>query len=136
LNRFRRKNGRKEERLFDAAPEINSKQSTKYTLSMTTLSPPPPLKARFRGHRGAVISLGLAPAPSPVSKPAFFASGSEDGSCRVWDVETGKATRGFTFQNTSFGPNAKLPVTSVCFGDGGNALYCSRGNSVGSANRN
>ncbi|KAI9034682.1 wd40 repeat-containing protein [Hyaloraphidium curvatum] len=81
-------------------------------------SPPPspsfpwtledPAGSRWKGHRDAVLTLDAFSEPNG---PRWLASGSEDGTVRVWDASTGRTTRCYA----CFGGE---PVSAVAFGDG------------------
>ncbi|KAJ3157317.1 WD repeat-containing protein 53 [Geranomyces variabilis] len=56
---------------------------------MTSSSPP---KLVLRGHTSPVAALALAPHSTPTS--SILASANTDGTARIWDLATGKCTRG------------------------------------------
>ncbi|TPX72248.1 hypothetical protein SpCBS45565_g00548 [Spizellomyces sp. 'palustris'] len=70
----------------------------------------------LRGHSAPVLCLDLC-SKSTVSK---LASGAEDGTARVWDIDTAKCVRGLK------GFDENTEVTSVCF-SGDDLLYVAAG---------
>ncbi|XP_010522988.1 PREDICTED: ribosome biogenesis protein BOP1 homolog isoform X2 [Tarenaya hassleriana] len=68
----------------------------------------------YRGHTGAVTSI------STDSSGQWIASGSTDGSVRVWEVETGRCLKIWEFgeavQRVAWNPLPELPILAVSMG--------------------
>lgn len=68
----------------------------------------------YRGHKGAVLSI------STHSSGQWIASGSTDGSIRIWEVETGRCLRvwevGEAVQHVAWNPLPELPIVAVSRG--------------------
>ncbi|XWS41183.1 hypothetical protein CRYUN_Cryun17cG0058300 [Craigia yunnanensis] len=68
----------------------------------------------YRGHKGAVLSISVEPSGQ------WIASGSKDGTVRIWEVETGRCLRlwevGEAVQHVAWNPLPELPVLAVSAG--------------------
>ncbi|XVF00040.1 hypothetical protein REPUB_Repub03eG0252100 [Reevesia pubescens] len=68
----------------------------------------------YRGHEGAVLSISVEPSGQ------WIASGSKDGTVRIWEVETGRCLRvweiGEAVQHVAWNPLPELPVLAVSAG--------------------
>lgn len=68
----------------------------------------------YKGHKGPVISI------STESSGQWIASGSSDGTVRVWEVETGRCIKiwelGETVQHVAWNPLPELPILAVSMG--------------------
>ncbi|KAE8701079.1 Ribosome bioproteinsis protein BOP1-like protein [Hibiscus syriacus] len=68
----------------------------------------------YKGHEGAVLSISVEPAGQ------WIASGSKDGTVRVWEVETGRCLRvweiGEAVQHVAWNPLPALPILAVSAG--------------------
>lgn len=79
------------------------------------LQPFPQLCAMtYKGHNNMVRTISLEP------KGQFFASGSDDGTVKIWEVQTGYCHKTFTFgktiiQSVAWCPNIALSVLAVAF---------------------
>ncbi|XP_056173365.1 ribosome biogenesis protein BOP1 homolog isoform X1 [Syzygium oleosum] len=68
----------------------------------------------YRGHEGAVVSI------STEASGQWIASGSADGTVRIWEVETGRCrgvwTIGEPVQCVSWNPLSELPILAIAAG--------------------
>ncbi|KAG8473893.1 hypothetical protein CXB51_034028 [Gossypium anomalum] len=68
----------------------------------------------YRGHEGAVLSISVEPSGQ------WIASGSKDGTVRIWEVETGRCLRvweiGEAVQLVAWNPLPELPVLAASVG--------------------
>ncbi|KAL3538517.1 hypothetical protein ACH5RR_001883 [Cinchona calisaya] len=68
----------------------------------------------YKGHRGPVVSI------STDSTGQWIASGSNDGTVRFWEVETGRCLRVWEFgeavKHVAWNPSPELPVLAVSVG--------------------
>lgn len=68
----------------------------------------------YRGHEGAVVSI------STEASGQWIASGSADGTVRIWEVETGRCcgvwSIGESVQCVSWSPLSELPILAVAAG--------------------
>ncbi|XP_058108486.1 ribosome biogenesis protein BOP1 homolog isoform X2 [Magnolia sinica] len=68
----------------------------------------------YRGHSGAVLSISVE------SSGQWIASGSMDGTVRIWEVETGRCLRVWevneAVQHVAWNPLPELPILAVCVG--------------------
>ncbi|XP_021301112.1 ribosome biogenesis protein BOP1 homolog [Herrania umbratica] len=68
----------------------------------------------YRGHEGAVLSISVEPSGQ------WIASGSKDGTVRIWEVETGRCLRvweiGEAVQHVAWNPLPELPILAVSAG--------------------
>ncbi|CAK9147353.1 unnamed protein product [Ilex paraguariensis] len=68
----------------------------------------------YKGHKGPVMSI------STESTGQWIASGSSDGTVRIWEVETGRCFRvwelGDTVQHVAWNPSPELPILAVSAG--------------------
>lgn len=68
----------------------------------------------YRGHEGPVLSISVDPSGQ------WIASGSNDGTVRIWEVETGRCLRvwevGEAVQHVAWNPLSELPVLAVSAG--------------------
>ncbi|XP_022774689.1 ribosome biogenesis protein BOP1 homolog isoform X2 [Durio zibethinus] len=68
----------------------------------------------YRGHEGAVLSISVEPSGQ------WIASGSKDGTVRIWEVETSRCLRvwqvGEAVQHVAWNPLPELPVLAVSAG--------------------
>ncbi|XP_015580760.1 ribosome biogenesis protein BOP1 homolog [Ricinus communis] len=68
----------------------------------------------YRGHTGAVMSI------STEASGAWIASGSNDGTVRIWEVETGRCLRiwelGEAVQCVAWNPLHELPILAIAVG--------------------
>ncbi|XP_022740823.1 ribosome biogenesis protein BOP1 homolog [Durio zibethinus] len=68
----------------------------------------------YRGHEGAVLSISVEPSGQ------WIASGSKDGTVRIWEVETGRCLRvwdiGEAVQHVAWNPLSELPILAVSAG--------------------
>ncbi|XVE83534.1 hypothetical protein DITRI_Ditri16bG0095000 [Diplodiscus trichospermus] len=68
----------------------------------------------YRGHEAAVLSISVEPSGQ------WIASGSTDGTVRIWEVETGRCLRvweiGEAVQHVAWNPLPELPVLAVSVG--------------------
>ncbi|KAF8019303.1 hypothetical protein BT93_G0090 [Corymbia citriodora subsp. variegata] len=68
----------------------------------------------YRGHEGAVVSI------STEATGQWIASGSADGTVRIWEVETGRCrgvwTIGEPVQFVSWNPLSELPILAIAAG--------------------
>ncbi|KAK6259265.1 hypothetical protein SCA6_013739 [Theobroma cacao] len=68
----------------------------------------------YRGHEGAVLSISVEPSGQ------WIASGSKDGTVRIWEVETGRCLRvwelGEAVQHVAWNPLLELPILAVSVG--------------------
>ncbi|MBA0833423.1 hypothetical protein Goarm_005872 [Gossypium armourianum] len=84
----------------------------------------------YRGHEGAVLSISVEPSGQ------WIASGSKDGTVRIWEVETGRCLRvweiGEAVQLVAWNPLPELPVlaASVVYVFYANTLIFDRGADV------
>ncbi|PPR95970.1 hypothetical protein GOBAR_AA24702 [Gossypium barbadense] len=84
----------------------------------------------YRGHEGAVLSISVEPSGQ------WIASGSKDGTVRIWEVETGRCLRvweiGEAVQLVAWNPLPELPVlaASVVYAFHANTLIFDRGADV------
>ena len=69
----------------------------------------------YKGHSGAVRSVSMEPGIGQL-----MASGSEDGSVRVWEVATARCLRSFHLQSAvssvAWCPNSKYSVVAAASG--------------------
>lgn len=69
---------------------------------------------QYRGHEGAVMSI------STESSGQWIASGSSDGTVRIWEVETGRCIRtweiGEAVRHVTWNPLPDLPILAVSAG--------------------
>lgn len=69
----------------------------------------------YKGHKGPVVSI------STESTGQWIASGSSDGTVRIWEVETGRCIRiwelGESVRHVSWNPMPECPILAVCMGD-------------------
>uniref|UniRef100_A0A2P2KXH9 Ribosome biogenesis protein BOP1 homolog n=1 Tax=Rhizophora mucronata TaxID=61149 RepID=A0A2P2KXH9_RHIMU len=65
----------------------------------------------YRGHKGAVMSISVE------ASGQWIASGSTDGTIRIWEVETGRCLKvwefGETVRSVSWNPLPELPILAV-----------------------
>ncbi|KAJ7954287.1 Ribosome biogenesis protein BOP1-like [Quillaja saponaria] len=68
----------------------------------------------YRGHKDAVTSV------STEASGQWIASGSSDGTVRIWEVETGRCIRnwevGEAVQRVAWNPSPELPILAVSLG--------------------
>ncbi|KAJ8755615.1 hypothetical protein K2173_022210 [Erythroxylum novogranatense] len=68
----------------------------------------------YRGHKGAVVSI------STEASGQWIASGSTDGTVRIWEVETGRCLKmwevGEAVQYVAWNPLSELPILAVSAG--------------------
>ncbi|OVA04256.1 WD40 repeat [Macleaya cordata] len=68
----------------------------------------------YKGHMGAVISISIQVSGQ------WLASGSKDGTVRIWEVETGRCLRiwelGEAVQYVAWNPVPELPILAVAVG--------------------
>ncbi|KAK9725457.1 hypothetical protein RND81_05G145000 [Saponaria officinalis] len=68
----------------------------------------------YKGHNGAVVSI------SPEASGQWIASGSSDGTVRVWEVATGRCIRTWEFdhaiQHVAWNPSPQLQILAVSVG--------------------
>ncbi|KAM7491147.1 hypothetical protein LguiA_034068 [Lonicera macranthoides] len=68
----------------------------------------------YRGHNGPVMSI------STDSSGQWIASGSSDGTVRIWEVETGRCLRVFEIgeevKHVAWNPSPELPILAVAAG--------------------
>ncbi|KAA8536573.1 hypothetical protein F0562_029051 [Nyssa sinensis] len=68
----------------------------------------------YRGHKGAVMSI------STEASGQWIASGSSDGTVRIWEVETGRCLRVWevseAVQHVAWNPLPELPILAVSAG--------------------
>ncbi|XVF61742.1 hypothetical protein PTKIN_Ptkin08bG0155000 [Pterospermum kingtungense] len=68
----------------------------------------------YRGHEDAVLSISVEPSGQ------WIASGSKDGTVRIWEVETGRCLRvweiGEAVQHVAWNPLPELPLLAVSVG--------------------
>lgn len=66
---------------------------------------------QYRGHKGAVMSISTEPSGQ------WIASGSSDGTVRVWEVETGRCIKiweiGEAVRHVAWNPLPDLPILAV-----------------------
>uniref|UniRef100_A0A0V0ITY1 Ribosome biogenesis protein BOP1 homolog n=1 Tax=Solanum chacoense TaxID=4108 RepID=A0A0V0ITY1_SOLCH len=69
----------------------------------------------YKGHKGPVVSI------STESTGQWIASGSSDGTVRIWEVETGRCIRiwelGDSVSHVSWNPLPERPILAVCMGE-------------------
>ncbi|KAK6805293.1 hypothetical protein RDI58_003078 [Solanum bulbocastanum] len=69
----------------------------------------------YKGHKGPVVSI------STESTGQWIASGSSDGTVRIWEVETGRCIRiwelGESVSHVSWNPLPERPILAVCMGE-------------------
>lgn len=69
----------------------------------------------YKGHKGPVVSI------STDSTGQWIASGSSDGTVRIWEVETGRCIRiwelGESVRHVSWNPMPERPILAVCMGE-------------------
>ncbi|KAJ8529773.1 hypothetical protein K7X08_036608 [Anisodus acutangulus] len=69
----------------------------------------------YKGHKGPVVSI------STESTGQWIASGSSDGTVRIWEVETGRCIRiwelGESVRHVSWNPMPERPILAVCVGE-------------------
>jgi len=84
---------------------------------------PTTLTIEYRGHRGLIRSISLSP------DGQWLASGSDDGTVRIFEVSTGRCYRKWDFKNqhtedddsivvecVAFNPNPAMPLLAVAVG--------------------
>ncbi|KAF1314516.1 Wd40 repeat-like protein, partial [Globisporangium splendens] len=85
---------------------------------------------KFRGHRDSVSALLV----EEDKHPHVLASGSDDGSCRLWDVRTTRATRSMNIKKalglTSDDDQDESAVNSMVFSANGDYIHVAAGNKV------
>ncbi|KAK9678863.1 hypothetical protein RND81_11G237700 [Saponaria officinalis] len=68
----------------------------------------------YKGHSGAVVSI------SPEISGQWIASGSSDGTVRIWEVATGRCIRtwefGHAIQHVAWNPSPQLSILAVSVG--------------------
>lgn len=68
----------------------------------------------YRGHKGPVVSI------STESSGQWIASGSSDGTVRIWEIETGRCLRIWELdeavQHVAWNPSPDLPILAVSAG--------------------
>ncbi|XP_031131507.1 ribosome biogenesis protein BOP1 homolog [Ipomoea triloba] len=83
----------------------------------------------YKGHSGPVVSICTEPSGQ------WIASGSNDGTVRIWEVETGRCLRiwelGEAVQHVSWNPVPELPVLAVSVGPDVCLLNVGLGNEEG-----
>ncbi|KAJ0412203.1 hypothetical protein ATCC90586_005816 [Pythium insidiosum] len=92
---------------------------------MTSIASPSPVLpfAAFRGHRDAVNALLC----DDDKRPHVLVSGSDDGTCRLWDVRSTRAIKCLNVKKALAQSDAG--VNSMAFGDS-DTLYVATGNKV------
>lgn len=84
---------------------------------------PTTLTLEYKGHTGIIRTISISP------DGQWLASGSDDGTVRIWEVATGRCFRRWDFKNqhtetdesivvecVAFNPNPLLPILAVCVG--------------------
>ncbi|KAK1260134.1 hypothetical protein QJS04_geneDACA002288 [Acorus gramineus] len=68
----------------------------------------------YKGHTGPVVSISVS------ETGQWIASGSKDGTVRIWEVETGRCLRVWevdeAVQHVSWNPVPELPILALCVG--------------------
>ncbi|KAL6000958.1 Ribosome biogenesis protein 1 [Asimina triloba] len=68
----------------------------------------------YKGHSGPVMSISIE------ASGHWIASGSTDGTVRIWEVETGRSVKvwevGEAVQYVAWNPLPELPILAVCVG--------------------
>lgn len=86
--------------------------------------------AKFKGHRDGVNALLV----DEDKHPNVLASGSDDGSCRLWDVRTTRATRSMNIKKalglTAEDDQDEGAVNSMAFSANGDCINVAAGNKV------
>ena len=68
----------------------------------------------YKGHKNMVRTLSVEP------KGQFLASGSDDGTVKIWEIQTGYCHKTFVFgktiiQSVAWCPNSSLSLLAVAF---------------------